>query len=68
MGLEMTCCYQERIIMAPGFSEERIDTKLRCPNPNHRTYMALQKPRVVCEPCEKMFADAEKNRRAKQKP
>lgn len=50
--------------MPSGFSEDRIDTVLRCKE--HRTYMALRKPTADCEPCRKMFADAEKNRRAKR--
>jgi hypothetical protein len=51
--------------MASGFSAERIDTKLRCAK--HRTYMALRKPTVDCQPCRDMYSDAEKNRLA-QKP
>jgi hypothetical protein len=47
--------------MATGYSEQRIDTKLRCGK--HRNYMALRKPTADCQPCRDMFADAEKNRR-----
>ena len=47
--------------MTSGFSESRIDTKLRCAK--HPKYMALRKPTADCQPCRDMFANAEKSRR-----
>lgn len=46
--------------MPTGYSEERIDTPLRCKK--HPKYMALRKPTADCQPCRDMFAAAEKKR------